>query len=631
MSWLFRAAVTLAMSSGIVFGGDVRFELTLKDGKTHFRSGEPILLQLSFTSDKPGFTINTTVTEPASPVDTVTLEPAEGAYPWMEQQARGHRYSPDYASMAELPLNKPIKLTLALNDLYRFDQAGHFSVHVVTQRLHLNDTSWTAAQELTSNSIAFDVTPFPEPEEAERAAAFEQRIREAKNQREAQSLADDLDYLPGDAATRVKLSLYLHPKEFYPFGIDVTRGLWIARNRAMVIKAIEKAIVDPAQKNGAGSGMLNTLVALKESMEEPYDAQHEPRNAMLGQITAGYVHQIALTIPKRTGESQIDAARTVLVEMVRAGQTSGPDFDLAREVLITHFGDVNEYNVDWMLNPNGYGKYFRDPRMIPVLRQILENTTDPLFTTNRAAALSQFAAIGDPEELPKYVVREACAASPVMMQTIRDLTTRQTIPEVDACLGEKLRHETEKGGDRHKLGSTMQYIARFADAALIPDVHTAYAAKTDDWDQSARGAAITYLMRWDAANSRPLLDEIMPGRDPYGGAMSFSLLDAAYAPADGLREAFRDQLRTAPAKDAGFSAYALSQVGEPEDRDFLREQLARLRILHPAGFSTDEGNLEMELVSAILRGTKWESTPEETATLVASCISEGCKQRFQNH
>jgi hypothetical protein len=92
--WLSRFVVMLAMCTGIAFGADVRFELTLKDGKTHFRSGDPILLQLSFTSDKPGFNINTTVTEPPSPVDTVVLEPMDGAYPWMEMQARGHRYSP---------------------------------------------------------------------------------------------------------------------------------------------------------------------------------------------------------------------------------------------------------------------------------------------------------------------------------------------------------------------------------------------------------------------------------------------------------------------------------------------------------------------------------------------------------
>lgn len=54
-----------------------------------------------------------TTTEPPSPVDIIDLMPMQGVHPWVEEQARGHRYSPDYAGLATLEPNKLLIVTLA--------------------------------------------------------------------------------------------------------------------------------------------------------------------------------------------------------------------------------------------------------------------------------------------------------------------------------------------------------------------------------------------------------------------------------------------------------------------------------------------------------------------------------------
>jgi hypothetical protein len=64
----------------------VKCELSLQGGKTQFRLGEPMVLQLSFTANGPGVSVNTTTTEPPSPFDTVVLTPKEGAFPWLEDR-----------------------------------------------------------------------------------------------------------------------------------------------------------------------------------------------------------------------------------------------------------------------------------------------------------------------------------------------------------------------------------------------------------------------------------------------------------------------------------------------------------------------------------------------------------------
>ena len=613
--------------TAVAIASQVKCELSLQGGKTQFRSGEPIVIELSFTANGPGVSVNTTTTEPPSPIDTVVLTPKEGAFPWLEDQARGNRYSPDYMTTTTAEPDQPVSVTLTLNDLYRFDSAGHYTVFVTTRRVSVSDGSSQASQtmsghpqKLTSNEVSFDVVPFPERDEAALAASLEQRIRASTNQGSAQKFAHELDFLTGDVATAAKISLFLDPKIFDPSGIEVTRGLWIARNRPIVVAALEKAVVDPAQTCGAGTDLLGTLVALKATLQP----SHNPEG-----IKAEYLHQIALSIPKRTGESRVDAARTVFVTMAQEGRAHGPDFDIARETIITHFGELNEYSVEWILN--SYGKYLLDPRLVPALRQILETTTGPVFSGNREAALTQLARIAPdakmaPDDASTYLVREACSEYPAMMRRVRDLSPLETLPEADTCLRNKLIAETTgESRARTNLGTTMQYIARFADAALLSDVRKAYAQRTDPWDQRARGAAVTYLMRWDARNSRAFLDELLLGPYSSDGIIMVDVLEPEHEPADGLRESFREYLQTAPPKIAAWCAFALAKIGEPEDRELLRKTLEQLRS-RDAEFSQWDGKFEVELVTAVAQGRSWESTKDEIAALQQACRSKECKQ-----
>jgi hypothetical protein len=610
--------------SAVTLASEVICELSLEGGKTQFRSGEPIVLQFSFTATGPGVSVDVTTTEPPSPIDTVVLTPKEGAFPWLDEQARGKRYSPDYVNTTTAEPNRPVTLTLTLNDLYRFDSPGHYTVSITTRRVRVGDGSSNGSlpspghlQELTSNDVSFDVVPFPDQDEAALAVSLEQRIRASANQRSAQKLADELDYLSGDAATAAKLSLFLHPKTFDPSRVDVTQGLWIARNRTMVVAALERAIVDPAQTS---ADLVGTLVDLKATLQPP----HNPEA-----IKAEYIHQIALSIPKRTGESRIDAARTVFVTMAREGHASGPDFDIARETIITHFSEVGQYSdVESILNP--YGKYLLDPRLVPALRRILETTTDPVFSGNREAALTQLARITPgakiADDASKYLVREACSEYPAMIRAVRDLSPMETLPEADTCLREKLIAETNGAGTRMMLGTTMQYIARFADAALLSDVRKAYGERTDRWDQRARGAALTYLMRWDAKNSRPLLDALLLGPDSSDGIIMVDMLEPEHDPADGLKEAAREYLQTAPPKIAAWCAFALSKIGDPEDRELLRKTLEQLRRRDAAEFSHWDGKFEVDLVTAVAQGRSWDSTKDEIIALEQTCVSRECRQ-----
>jgi hypothetical protein len=367
---------------------DVQVRLSLANGKDFYRGGEPIVLELTFTARVLGYQINDVTTELASPVDQVLLSPAKGVYPWLDDYSRERRYFPDYETSNELQPGQPFTIELPLNALYRFDEPGRYTVHVVTSRVASGDLLHPKPVALTSNDVSFDTVPMDDTDEAARAKHLESLIRSAPDLRTAQRYASQLQWLTGDPSTQVKLSLFLHPKEFYPFGVDVSYGLWVARNRAFVVSILEQAMSDPQQPIGPVTSVLQMAVALKSRLESPYDPASPIALPQASQIEDGYVRRIVATLPQREDANLASTAITLLISLVQRDKTDTPEFEAAREAIITHFADVNEYQVDWVLN--GYGKYLEDTRMIPALENMLKLIK---FNTTRAAIENQLAAL----------------------------------------------------------------------------------------------------------------------------------------------------------------------------------------------------------------------------------------------
>jgi hypothetical protein len=369
---------------------DVQVRLSLANGKDSYHGGEPIVLDLTFTARVPGYQLNEVTTEPASPVDQVLLSPAKGVYPWLDDYSRERRYYPDYETSNELKPGQPVTIELPLNALYRFDEAGRYTVHVVTSRIASSDFLHPkTAGALTSNDVSFDTVPTDDADEAAMAEHLESLIRSARDLRTAQRYVGQLQWLMGDPSTHVKLSLFLHPKEFYPFGVDVSYGLWVARNRLLVVSTLEQAMSDPLQPIGPVGSVLQMAVALKSRLESPYDpASTSNPLPKQNEIEDGYVRRITATLPLREGANLTSTAITLLTALAPRGKTNTPEFEAAREALITHFADVDQYEVDWVLY--GYGKYLEDSRMIPALENMLRIIK---FNTTRAAIENQLAAL----------------------------------------------------------------------------------------------------------------------------------------------------------------------------------------------------------------------------------------------
>jgi hypothetical protein len=605
----------------------VRADLSLSEGQTTYRLGEPIQLVLTFTASEPGFSLNGTTTQPASPVDTLVLSPMTGVFPWLDDQSRGHRYGPDYASIVSLEVHKPATVGLTLNAVYRFDAPGHYKVHVVTNRVSSGDLLHSQPLgPLTSNEVEFDVVAMSEADEAARAAAIEKQIREANNRQQAQSLAEELDWMTGDASTRAKLSLYLHPKTFYPFGVDVTWGLWMARNRALVVAELERALGDPTQPLSAGLSLLQITAELKARLAVPFDPADPGKSLPTDQIEGQYLHELAATLSQRTGEPLVAAAQTVFTRLAQRKETAGGDFAAAREVLITHFSQVNEYSVDWLLN--SYGQYLQDPRMVPGLAAILQTQNDAILNGERAAVLAQLIKLA-PQNVRSFVAEEVCADRRVILRSIHDAPF-DVLPETDECLKEQIHAASanvKHGGVDLQLKTAL--AARFATSAIYDDFLTLYEKSSANWDGQARGGMLAYLMRWDAQRALPLLEAALPiSAEQLEPNISFALFRAYYS--KGLDAFLRVRLTRGLPAQAGMAAFEMSQNGPAEDQDILRQRLDGWRTQWSGKeIPAEEGKLEGELVQALILGKEWQMPETRAAALRESCISPVCRSRFQ--
>jgi hypothetical protein len=608
-------------------GGPVRVGLSLAEGKTVYRTGEPIQINLTFTANEAGYSLNGTTTNPASPVDTLYLSPTTGTFPWLDDQARGHRYGPDYASIGSLEINKPVTIGLILNAVYRFDAAGHYKVHVVTNRVSSGDLVHSQLLgSLTSNEVEFDVEAMSDVDEAALAAELEKHIREAKNMQQAQPFAEELDWLTGDASTRVKLSLFLRPKTFYPFDVDVSRGLWTARNRTFVVAELERALADPTDPLSAGFSLLGTTVALKARLAVPFDPAAPDKGLPTDEIESQYLHHMATSLPQRTGEPLVTAAQTLFVRLAQRKETTGNDFAAAREVLITHFAQVNEYSVDWLLN--SYGTYLQDPRMVPALETILQTQKDPVFSGERAAVVAQLIKLA-PQNVRSSVVEEVCANHRVMLKPLQNAPF-DVLPETDECLKEQIHAasaDTKHGGVDLQLKTAL--AARFATDAIYDDLLALYEKSSAQWDGQARGGMLAYLMRWDAKRALPLLEAALPlSAEQLEPNISFALFRSYYS--NGLDAFLRVRLATGPAEQAATAAFEMSQYGPAEDQDILRERLSQWRRQWSGkDIPGAEGKLESELVQAVILGKEWKLPETPASTLREGCLSSVCRSRFQ--
>src|SRR5262245_17931422 len=358
---------------------DVHLKLTVAESRTSFRIGEPIQLVLEFTADRDGYEADTMPdgTEPTS--DKILVSPASGLTHWLEDYL-GTRMARDLFAPKKLSAT-PTKIPFFLNDTIRFDRPGRYSVKVTTKRVL---PTYSGGERrfpvvLTTNELTLDISPMSDADEAQEVKKISELLAAARGWQAEDQIGQELAYLTGDVSSREKVKYFLSGGRSGNFQGQISIGLFIARNRPLVLQLLETARRDPATP--VTQGLLQMIVTLRRIHEStgtpgerfashPSYPEADPRFL---QIRDSLVIELAAGLSKRTGVSQTTTATTIFTSLPKDTQSSTALLEEVRPILIRQFESLHPYEQESLLQR--FWAQLRDPLLLPSLKRILSSST----------------------------------------------------------------------------------------------------------------------------------------------------------------------------------------------------------------------------------------------------------------
>jgi hypothetical protein len=455
----------------------VEVTLTLKNNKTTYRMGEPVILDLSFraTTDRIQVSLGQN-----SPNDELVINPRQGVTSWLADSPLGDGAMMDDIVTFLSPREPALHILRPLNAVYRFDKPGHYSVYVKTHRMAAvreDGQGLSRAKILpgsvTTNQVEFDIEEMSEADEqvivdnllAEMRTSIEnlapvftavvtdqskgltpdQRRRARESSERMFDLKNALDWLAGDPSTRAKVFLYLHPSTFGPFS---SVNLWTARNRKLAIALLEDAMKEPSLE--PVSDIAHLTAQLKASL-----VTHAvgPTAEVPQQIQVEHLREMAKTLPERTSQNLVSTAVTLFTQLAAAQQMNTTEFATAREVLLTHLDELSPELIRELLGSPG--ESLNDSAFIPALEGFLRDHQPPLFGRTRDAAFERLLTLAPAEDLRPIVVDAACDEKSHMTFGTLTKLPDEVLPDADECL----LKEIQRLGQMGRVGLSGQTFA----------------------------------------------------------------------------------------------------------------------------------------------------------------------------
>jgi hypothetical protein len=307
---LILASANLASAAGQISdtlpaGLNVRLEAP--DGQTDYLMGEPIVLRLVFSSDRPGYEVNTT--RMFGPSVTVNVSPADSVFQWHGLD------SSDVITLTPVS-SSGVSMSVALYDSIIFKGAGTYSVSATTGVAR--NGVWRM---VTSTAVTINLAPMSAADEARRLASLSEAIAKTED-------SDGLDHpaevrlacLEGDQAARKKVELYLTGND------DITgirkKGLALSKNKDLELRLLDESWRDvdriPDQY------LLDQMIQLRHlvagipvrgwTMVSPGYTRDEVVRAQAE--TAPYIKEVVATISQRQAANK-SATQAFLEEFKR--------------------------------------------------------------------------------------------------------------------------------------------------------------------------------------------------------------------------------------------------------------------------------------------------------------------------
>ena len=618
---------------------DLHVRLSLADNKATYRIGEPIKLVMEFTADHDGYQVDTIPDKSDSPTDEVSISPDSGVSQWLNELYGGLRYPRDVFSMAKIS-NTPTRIELLLNDSIRFDRAGQYSLKVTTHRITPVSPSreYLPPVPLTTNEVTFRVEPMSAADEEKEVKRISDLLDAARGWQAEEKLTEELSFLTGDISSREKVRRFLNSEgRSGNYFAHISSGLYIARNRALVLQLLEAAMRDP--NTPVSSALLWTVTKLRLLRETNGAKAQLPINVStlnpFGdpraiEIQDSYVVELAAGLAKRTGKSQSATAMTVLTHLPKDAQVAAALLRETRRILLLQFENLHPFDQEYLLS--SYWEQLRDPSLVPVLGRMLKSHGDADRNIHNTA-LKRVLEIA-PEEAREFVLAEIRDPKSLVDFEILQSLSDSTLPEADAPLLQQIREfvSSKANFDRVYLKQKTSLAARFATEGIYPDLLQIYRTQGTQLPLEVRAGFLAYFAKYHEPETLPLIEEALADIDPGQDSSLLPDLTRLYY-SDGMDGLLRKRLESNDPQAASLAAYLLSLHGAAGDQKVIEARLERWRKEwgdRSAEAETNlQGTVERELIMALTRAKSWQVPPERVKELQQSCITRMCRQSFR--
>lgn len=629
---LFSLAITSsAQTSG---PSDVHVKLSLAEKKTVYRIGEPIKLVMEFTADREGYVVEVTPDRDGPVLDTIAVSPEMGVTQWFAEMT-DNRYTGGCVISRE-KLDSPRRLEIVLNDSLRFDNPGRYTVNVKTHRVSRVSTDDPQVSEMLSvstNAISFELQSMSEADEAKEVKRLSDLLDSTRNSHDDQ-IARRLSYLTGDPSTREKVRRFLNPEQLNNYGLHIHYGLFIARNRGLVLRLIEAAMRDP--NIPLTSQMLSVATSLKmllnygassKPAETPVpmlQTEEDPRNR---EIREAYLTEVAAGLGKRSRTSQTVTAMTFLSATPKDSLAESAGLREARRILVQHLDTLPSFSQEWLLGT--HWEQIRDAALVPSLKKMLA-MRGAAAEHVRPSALQRLLEMA-PDEARSYVIAEIRNPDSFFPPQILGTLKEESLPEVDASLLEQIRKLLQSGDGRAHvlLKSKTAVLVRFATGNIYGELMQLYQQPGMSLSRDGRAGLLAYFAKHNDREAGPLIEEAVAELKPGDYPQILSDITTLYY-SESMSVLLKKIVETDDPPMASHAAYLIGKHGSPGDEKLLEARLKRWqeqwrdRILEAD--AQHQGQIERELIYALINGKSWKLTSERVRELQASCATQLCKQ-----
>ncbi|HEV3216373.1 MAG TPA: hypothetical protein VGZ27_11660 [Vicinamibacterales bacterium] len=493
MRQTITATAVLAMlslpSAGIAQGPQTAnaLSLTLRTAgdRREFRPGETIPIELEFNSPVPGrFFVRSSTYDYSGrlTIDEYRIEPNDLVTdPMLDYFAASRGFVGGGAS-TNLPIDKPVIVRLALNEWFRFERPGTYTVSLRSSRVTDGDPRGPgrpAVVPVESNTISFAVLP-PDPQwEASEVRLASQILSSRAWDPFRRDGCRILRFLATDAAVDEMIKRYDDGQWGCEF--DHMIGMFAAADRARTVRQMEAGL--RTNRPPVSENYLETLAILSVYLQHPEFAPAQTRVAKGNEPRSGELSR---------HEDLIQAAQAKYAAIVTAADPAPTFLELSPERQLRLLRD------EW--------PRVNTPTMTTVLRQLEEGTSSS-WPSIADVALRRLYEVAPEQARPIILGDIQSPPQDATLATLGLLPERE-LPWLDEVLLSNVQSAGVDGAD----SIHSELLQRYASAQIAQRLLVYVDSRIGRMACRQQAALLAYFLRTDESRGQTLLDRALTSR-----------------------------------------------------------------------------------------------------------------------